>query len=196
MANLDQDMTKAALRKRFLKEREDLTEREYNIMQDLLLINFQRLSLPLLQTVHTFLPMVQRKEPNPLPIVRWLQFKFPGLRTAAPRSDFSDCSMTHWLITPDTKFELNSKGIPEPSRTQELAPKSFDLVILPLLAFDGQGNRVGYGKGFYDRFLAECSTRCLRVGLSFFDPVEKIADTDTFDIPMDYCVTPEQVYEF
>lgn len=193
---MKEGMTKKELRKRFLAERESLTEREYNILQDMLLINFQRLSLPPLQTVHTFLPMVERREPNPLPIVRWLQFRFPGLRTAAPRSNFNDFSMTHWLINEETRFELNEKGIPEPSETEALAPKSFDLVILPLLAFDEQGYRVGYGKGFYDRFLAECSTRCLRVGLSFFDPVEKIADTDTFDIAMDYCVTPEEVYEF
>jgi 5-formyltetrahydrofolate cyclo-ligase len=193
---MKEGMTKKELRKRFRAERESLTEREYKVLQDLLLINFQRLSLPPLATVHSYLPMLDRREPNPLPMVRWLQFKFPGLRTAAPRSDFNDMSMTHWLIHEHSRFELNAKGIPEPSMSEEVSPMSFDLVIVPLLAFDEQGDRVGYGKGFYDRFLAECSTRCLRVGLSFFDPVEKIADTDTFDVAMDYCITPEQVYEF
>jgi 5-formyltetrahydrofolate cyclo-ligase len=189
-------MTKKELRKRFLAERDGLTDREYNILQDLMLIGFQRLSLPPLETVHSYLPMIERKEPNPLPILRWLSFRFPGLRTAAPRADFETISMTHWLIDEKTVFELNDKGIPEPSISIQVQPGEIDLVIIPLLAFDEQGYRVGYGKGFYDRFLAECSPKCLRVGLSFFEAVEKIADTDTFDMAMDYCITPEQVYEF
>ena len=189
-------MTKKELRKRFLAEREGLTDREYNILQDLMLIGFQRLSLPPLRTVHSFLPIIERREPNPFPILKWLAFRFPGLRTAAPRADFTNNQMTHWLINEETVFELNEKGIPEPSPSVQVEPAEFDLVIIPLLAFDEEGYRVGYGGGFYDRFLAQCSPKCLRVGLSFFDAVDKIADTDTFDMTMDYCITPEQVYEF
>jgi len=68
-----------------------------------------------------------------------------------------------------------------------------DAVLIPLLAFDNQGFRVGYGGGFYDRFLPACRPEALKVGLSFFDPVDVIEDKDQYDIPMDYCVTPTEI---
>ena len=64
------------------------------------------------------------------------------------------------------------------------------------MIFDHQGHRVGYGKGYYDRFLGECNRYTLKVGLSFFDPVSKIEDIDTNDIALDYAVTPRETYAF
>jgi 5-formyltetrahydrofolate cyclo-ligase len=71
-----------------------------------------------------------------------------------------------------------------------------DLVFIPLLACDLQGNRVGYGKGFYDRFLSKCRYDVKKIGLSFFDPVDKIEDVNVFDIPLDECITPKKTWVF
>jgi 5-formyltetrahydrofolate cyclo-ligase len=68
--------------------------------------------------------------------------------------------------------------------------------LVPLLAYDLKGNRVGYGKGYYDRFLAECRPDALKIGFSYFEPEEQINDTEDFDIPLNYCVTPHRCYEF
>jgi 5-formyltetrahydrofolate cyclo-ligase len=70
------------------------------------------------------------------------------------------------------------------------------MVLIPLLAFDQTGQRVGYGKGYYDRFLANCRPDCIKTGLSFFPAEDKITDTNTFDIAMDFCITPDKIYEF
>ena len=70
------------------------------------------------------------------------------------------------------------------------------MVILPLLAFDQQGYRVGYGKGFYDKFLSGCREDCLKVGFSYFEPIETIDDCNEFDVPLDLCITPQNVYVF
>jgi 5-formyltetrahydrofolate cyclo-ligase len=69
-------------------------------------------------------------------------------------------------------------------------------VLIPLLAFDRQGFRVGYGKGFYDRFLSLLSQKTIKIGLSNFAPVERIEDINKYDVKMDFCVTTEQVWHF
>ena len=74
--------------------------------------------------------------------------------------------------------------------------QKIDLVIVPLLAFDIKGYRVGYGKGFYDKYFLKTRPNCIKVGLSFFDPVDMISDKNEFDVPLNYCVTPNKIYEF
>ena len=66
---------------------------------------------------------------------------------------------------------------------------------MPLLTYDLQGNRIGYGKGYYDRFLAQCDSECCFIGLSFFPPEERIP-TEKTDIKLQYCITPEKIYSF
>jgi len=189
-------MNKKDIRAIYLAKREAMSELDYLKSQDLLLIRFQALPLPFLHTVHTYLPMDGRKEPDPDAIIRWLSFRNPGLRLAIPRSDFGTCTMTHWTYDEDTVLMLTDKGIPEPSNGRPVAVQEIDMVIVPLLAYDGSGHRVGFGKGFYDRFLAECRPDAIRIGLSFFGPVDRISDTGTFDERLHYCVTPERIYEF
>ena len=71
-----------------------------------------------------------------------------------------------------------------------------EVVFVPLLGYDLKGNRVGYGKGFYDRFLSECKPETLKIGLSFFEPEELITDVFVEDVKLDYCVTPKETYQF
>jgi len=87
-------------------------------------------------------------------------------------------------------------GIPEPQNGLTVPPSEIEVVFIPLLAYDKKGHRVGYGKGFYDRFLSKCKPNTLKIGLSLFEPEEKIEGLDATDIPLDYCVTPVKVYEF
>jgi 5-formyltetrahydrofolate cyclo-ligase len=104
--------------------------------------------------------------------------------------------MQHLTITDDTTFELNPFGIPEPVDGELIPPEYFDAVLVPLLGFDESGNRVGFGKGYYDRFLTQCRTDCVIIGLSFLEAVAEIEDVDEWDIPLDYCVTPNKLYVF
>ena len=105
-------------------------------------------------------------------------------------------TLAHYLLTDNTLLTPNSWGIPEPAGGIEIYPEQIDVVFLPLLAFDKKGNRVGYGGGFYDRFLEKCRKDVKTVGLSFFDPVPKIADLHEHDVQMNFCVTPEQIFIF
>jgi 5-formyltetrahydrofolate cyclo-ligase len=70
------------------------------------------------------------------------------------------------------------------------------VVFVPLLAFDTLGNRVGYGKGFYDQFLSECQPETIKIGLSFFEAENTITDVFEKDVRLDFCITPKKCYRF
>ena len=96
----------------------------------------------------------------------------------------------------DTIFEANEINILEPLENKIIDPKDIDLVILPMLVCDLKGNRVGYGKGYYDRYLSRCNSSCIKVGVSYFEPVDTVDDANEFDVPLDFCITPQKAYVF
>jgi 5-formyltetrahydrofolate cyclo-ligase len=189
-------VTKKEIRKIYKEKRLLLTVTERNKFNDLILIQFQKIQLPLLQCVHTYLAIEQQHEIPADTILQYLEFTNPGLRIAIPKID----AATQQLITIEYEEEMimkpNEWGIIEPVNGTEIDALEIDLVLVPLLAFDRQGNRVGYGKGFYDRFLKQCRFDVIKVGLSYFEPLNTISDTAQFDIPLNYCITPQHIYEF
>ena len=99
------------------------------------------------------------------------------------------------------EFEKNAEivfgqfDIPEPKQRIKVE-KIPDLVIVPLLGIDEKGYRVGYGGGFYDKYLSTLPSNVLKVGLSFWDCIDRIDDIDEFDIPLDLVITPSKIVEF
>lgn len=189
-------MNKAALRAIYREKRQALQAGEEHRLQDLLLIQFQQLDLPGIDIVHSYLAARGKKEPDPEPILRFLAFRNPQLQVIVPRVNADGLTLSHYLLEEDTPLELNDWGIPEPRQAMEADISGIDLVLVPLLAFDQAGHRVGYGKGFYDRFLAALPPHTIKLGLSFFEPVDRISDTNTFDVRLDYCITPSRSYAF
>ncbi|MFZ9002852.1 MAG: 5-formyltetrahydrofolate cyclo-ligase [Robiginitalea sp.] len=153
------------------------------------------LQLPVwnLQIFHIFLSIPQRNEVDTSFLLTVLQGKDKDI--AVPKVSGKG-ELVHYLLTDATVFRNSRWGIPEPVSGIQVIPRQIDVVFLPLLAFDLEGYRVGYGGGFYDRFLANCREDVVKVGLSFFEPVAEISDRHPMDIPMDYCVTPEKIYSF
>ena len=189
-------MTKKELRNIYRQKRLLLAEAETDKMQDLIMIRFQELALPFLHLLHTYLPVDIQIEVDTYPVMEFLKFSNPGLHIVVPKTNFENNSMTHYIYHENTVLVKNAYHIMEPEGGQTAESADIDLVLVPLLAFDERGNRVGYGKGYYDRFLAECRADVIKVGLSFFEAGPLIDDTDEFDIPLTYCVTPQKVYEF
>ena len=72
----------------------------------------------------------------------------------------------------------------------------FDFVITPLLYCDKKGNRIGYGKGFYDEFFKTINADAKKIGVNFFPPIDFIDDVSGFDVKLDYLVTPEETLSF
>lgn len=167
-----------------------------NMLDDLMLIQFQKVELPFIHTLLSYWPIEENKEPNTHLITEFLKFRNPELITAYPLSDFESITMTAIQTDVDTPFTKTNLNIYEPAHGEVCAPDQLDMVFVPLLAFDKKGFRVGYGKGFYDKYLSLCREECIKVGFSYFDVLEKEIEHHEFDVPLDLCITPQTVYVF
>lgn len=143
---------------------------------------------------HLFLTMENQKEIHTDFILNILAGK--DKEVIVSRSDFETFRMVHYLLTDNTKLMVSQYGIPEPIDGIEVPSNKIDVVFVPLLAFDNHGHRVGYGKGFYDRFLNECRPDVITIGLSFFEAEEEAIEANDTDVALDFCVTPLKVYMF
>ncbi|TRW22554.1 5-formyltetrahydrofolate cyclo-ligase [Flavobacterium zepuense] len=187
-------MTKKELRQKYKYLRQELSIEEIEHMS--LAIANRLLTLDIWDNIyfHLFLTMENQKEVHTDVILSILAGK--DKEVIVSRSDFTSCMMVHYLLTDNTKLVLSEYGIPEPVEGIEVPSNKMDVVFVPLLGFDVQGHRVGYGKGFYDRFLAECKPGVIKIGLSFFEAEPDTIPHNDTDVALDYCVTPQRVYSF
>ena len=187
-------MKKSELRPKYKALRKQLSENEIEEMS--LAVANKLLKLPIWEKTyfHIFLPITEHHEVNTEFILHLLSGKDKEIIIS--KSDFETRNMTHFLLTDNTKIKKNDYNIPEPIDGIEVPSHKIEVVFVPLLAFDKKGHRVGYGKGFYDKFLSECKPETIKIGLSFFEAEEMIADVFEADVKLYYCVTPEKIYEF
>jgi 5-formyltetrahydrofolate cyclo-ligase len=193
--------TKATLRRAALARRQallpaEVTQRSAQL-RDQLVAHF---AVGAWRWLHVFLPLARKNEPDTWPLIRSLWAGQPALRLAAPVVQGDGILLKHYELTTDTPLLLNRWGIPEPAPdpATEVLPAQLDAVLVPLLACDQQGQRVGYGGGFYDRFLAQCRPDALFIGLSILDepPVPALADVLPTDVPLHALITPGGVWNF
>lgn len=189
-------MTKKELRKIYQEKRDVLSVAAQSKLDDLLLIQFQQANLPFITRLFSFWPIEQKKEPNAHLFTDYLEFKNPGLLVAYPRTDFFTEEMLAITTDAETPFVQNEFELYEPEEGHIMEPGEIDMILVPLLAFDKKGYRVGYGKGFYDKYLSACKKDCIKVGFSYFEPVDEITDKQQFDVPLNLCITPQTVYVF
>ena len=189
-------MKKEELRTIYRKKRAELTPADMNRLDDLLLIRFQQWPLEPIQTLLSFRPIEGRGEVNTHLITDYLSFRIPGLQVAFPVMDKEAVNFTPCLAEEQTRYKKNAFGIEEPFEAEAIDPMEIDAVLVPMLICDTKGYRVGYGKGYYDRFLFACREDVLKIGFAYFEPVEQIDDIHQFDIPLSLCVTPNKIYEF
>lgn len=186
-------MDKDALRSAYVEKREILS----NATRQQLSLEIANacLKLPVwnLTVFHLFLSIPKKHEVDTSFLLTVLQGK--DKEVVIPKVREGNL-LSHYLLTDSTRLEISKWGVPEPMSGLEIEPKILDVVFLPLLAFDKRGYRVGYGGGYYDRFLGQCRPEVVKVGLSFFEAETVIPDIHQGDVPMDYCVTPANIYSF
>ena len=187
-------MNKKELRLKYKTLRQGLTKGQIDDYSLAIANRLLKLDIWDLTFYHIFLTIEEQKEVNTDYILNILSGKDKNIIVS--KSNFEDCSMTHYLLTDNTTIKKNNHNIPEPVDGIEIKSSQLEAIFIPLLAFDTIGNRIGYGKGFYDRFLVHCKPETLKIGLSFFEAENETFEASKNDIKLDYCVTPNTVFQF
>ena len=182
-------MKKAELRKIYKQKRQDLSLVEIVQLQQSIYNQIYDLDVFYIKTIHIFLSLEKFKEINTKPIINY--FREKDVKIVVSKSDFTNNTLTHFYLEKDTIIEQNKYGIPEPKNAVQVSEKDLDLVFIPLLISDEQNYRIGYGKGFYDRFLSECRKDVKTVGLNFFKPIKEISDLNIYDVALGNVISPK-----
>lgn len=178
-------MKKAEIRKIYIEKRKNLTnseveEKSKNISSDF----FKNTNLTNVSVAHIFIPIENFNEVQTWQIIKLIWKYFPHIKTATSITTKEE--LKHVLIDANTVFSPDDWGIPVPQNGVEIEAKAIDIVITPLLAFDKNLHRVGYGKGYYDKFFAKCRNDVQKIGVSFFPPLEdEIEDINEYDVVLD-----------
>ena len=188
-------MKKDTVRKIYLKKRQELSSSELEEYSSRLIQNtIELIKKYELDCIHCFLPIHTKDEINTLPIIQYCWKN--NIKVVVPVSNFKEGTMRNAAFSPGTKTKQTKYNITEPIDPVWIQDDAIDFVITPLLAFDLQGYRVGYGKGFYDRFFTSLHKDARKVGVSLFEPCESIEDINKYDIALTHCVTPNKTYSF
>ncbi len=189
-------MLKQECRDLYKSKRLQLTEKEITSLDQGLLRQLQLFDWKPYRRVHIFLSMQKFKEPDTLAFIDWIHETIPTIQLVVSKTDFKIGMMENYLYDDHIIIQQNAWGIPEPIEGIRIEDSTIDAVIVPMLVCDRFGNRVGFGKGFYDRFLANCRADIVTIGLSFFEPITRIMDVEPWDYALDYCITPEKIIKF
>jgi 5-formyltetrahydrofolate cyclo-ligase len=144
--------------------------------------------------VGLFLPIQAKKEPNMfLLFTECLKEKTSYF---APKIDVGSNIINFYSIQNLDHITIGPYQIPEPLSEEKIELNKLNIILIPLFCFDSKGNRVGYGKGYYDRLLESAPQHLVKIGISLFDEIEIIDDVSDNDIPLDYAITPNKLIQF
>ena len=183
--NSDLLTEKKRLRAYYRKERAALPLETRELLDLNICANLSELSvIKSADTVLVFYPV--KNEPDILPFIKEL-YKM-GKRVAFPVSNSDDCTLTFKYVGSLEEMVLGTYDIPEPSFDAPIAKDLSDCVcIVPALVFDRYGYRIGYGKGYYDRFLNDFQGSS--IGIAYGDFVVDALPYEPTDVTVDMIIT-------
>lgn len=185
-------MTKAEARKYYRTLRKSFSRIEVNNLSKQIFEHIKQFNFSSDQSFHIFLPIEKNNEINTYPIINWLfQQQKEVILPLVIGDDMINCKVEKYYET-----TLNSLQIPEPIQYTKIESSTIDVIFIPMFVADKSGNRVGYGGGYYDKFLARCRPDSKKIGLTYFRPIEHIEDAYFGDFPLDFCITPEGIESF
>lgn len=188
---MDTSDNKEELRQQLLEQRKAIPEPEFYGASATIIekLKDQR-EYQQAQTIHCYVSMNKRREVETKALIQEMLYK--GREVIVPVTSIDEGILTHIRLQNYDDLEENKWGVLEPIRGTEVSPKQLDIVIVPMVGGDRRGNRLGYGKGFYDRFLNE--VQCTTIGLIFDCNIVSEIPTQEFDIPLDKIITEKNIF--
>jgi 5-formyltetrahydrofolate cyclo-ligase len=191
-------MNKSECREHFLALRRNLSREEWQLKNDQILDRLVKLCLKLSPGEGLlFFPIEKKREVDLRKLPNMLYENGKSWSWSLPvMNENQGLNACRWIKDEpllEAKFGvLEPQSIPE----RKLNGSAISLIILPLIIADQNGNRVGYGKGFYDRFMSSEATNALRVGVSMFSPIHEISDINPMDQRLHILICPEKSLAF
>ena len=189
-------MIKKEIRKVYIDKRNELSADEIKEMSGRIVDNFRSLALQGARILLSYYPIPERREFDVTICEQLLTLENENLQVAWPKLLPDNINMQAIALHKHTVLAENRYNILEPVNDEFIDPQLIDVIFVPLLGFDSKGYRVGYGKGFYDRYLPKCAQDVVKIGFSFFEAIDAVDDVNEYDVPLNYCITPMRVYEF
>lgn len=185
-------MNKSTLRQFYRQKRQELHHQEITVRNQQILKHLQALPIWEFQVYHLYVSMLENNEVNTFPLMNYL---FDHNKTVVVPK-INGFHLLNCQIQRNVVWQKANFGVSEPVSFAPIDNSLIEVVFVPMLIGDRLGHRIGYGGGFYDRFLANLPESTLKIGLSFFSPIDSIKDIEITDIPLDYSVSPETVLSF
>ena len=143
------------------------------------------------ETIHLFMSKFDEPNTGPIILYAWESGKTIVVPCVLPNT----FNLFHSQLNSFDDLSPGALGVlePSPEKRIRITPESINLVIIPGVAFDLQGGRIGYGKGYYDRFLEQ--TKAFRLALAFdFQIIDKVP-TEKHDVPMNGILSESGIFE-
>tara|TARA_R110001599_G_scaffold100421_3_gene257291 strand:- start:4835 stop:5404 length:570 start_codon:yes stop_codon:yes gene_type:complete len=189
-------MTKKVLRETFLEKRKTLTHEEHTLRSALVCEQaFKLITERQFKNIHLYLPLTKMREVITTPLFK----KLTGTsehQVVLPRVNTKTKTLEHIAYNSTTKLMVGNFGVTEPRGEELFNINNLDVVFVPLISFDRKGFRIGYGGGYYDKFLAQAGDKLIKVGLAITPPLDHIPYSESYDIPLDFCITHHKIYSF
>ena len=190
-------MDKFEARKKYRSLRDKLSEEDLLDSSVKIANNCLNLDIWEYHNYHIFLSIEKNKEIDTNPIINIINGRHK--QVIISKSNFKDYSLTNYILDDNVILELNKYGIPEPKNGKKIKNNLIDVVFVPLLSYDKKGSRVGYGKGFYDRYLnnlSKLNKKFVAIGIAFSFQKNKKIPSSKFDFRLNSIFTEKGFLEW
>ncbi len=189
---LNNSKEKDTIRRKLLERRQALSQAEYDEKSHAIVKRLrEQPAFDKSETIHCYVSINERKEVNTHFLIQALLDS--KKKVVVPVTNFDDNTLSHYYLERFSDLKKNRWNVPEPTSGRIAGPAEPDLVIVPMVGGDLDKNRLGYGKGFYDRFLKKA--KGIKIGLLFERCLVDRLPSESFDVPMDKLVTEGKVID-